>query len=91
MFLPVEDEDVSRHLSVEELGTLRRKDWETAEKRVHEALGHWVKFFEKSDKYIKVGTVKREDGWLDRLPRRALCKQAQKARPKRVAPGGRVE
>jgi hypothetical protein len=32
--------------------------------------------------YFEVGTVKREPGWLEKLPKRKLCAQAQKARPK---------
>ena len=54
-----------------------------ARKKVTEAVTHWERFFAKNDKYFKVGIVKREVGWVDRLPQRELCEAARKARPSR--------
>ncbi len=54
-----------------------------ARKKVYAAVAHWEGFFAKNDKYHKVGTVKREEGWLDKLPRRKLCEAASSKRPKR--------
>ena len=89
MFLPVEDEDEdlsSRYWTAEELEALREEELAVARQKAHDALAHWVRFFSNSDKYIEVGKVKREDGWLERLPRRELCQAAMKARPKRKVP-----
>lgn len=54
-----------------------------ARKKVADAVAHWEGFFAKNDKYFKVGRVKREEGWLEKLPKRELCEAARKARPTR--------
>ena len=33
--------------------------------------------------YFWVGTIQREEGWLEKLPKRELCELAAKGRPKR--------
>ena len=40
---------------------------------------------EGGKEYFEVGKVKREEGWLEKLPMRALCASAQKGRPKAKA------
>lgn len=46
-------------------------------------MAHWEGFFAKNEKYHKVGKVKREEGWLENMPRRELCDAAKSKRPKR--------
>ncbi|KAF1998413.1 hypothetical protein P154DRAFT_495451 [Amniculicola lignicola CBS 123094] len=60
-----------------------------ARKQVRDGLEHWHKLFrgEKGKAYRKVGEVRREKGWLGKLPRRKLCEQAEKGRPVRKASG----
>ncbi|KAJ2965586.1 hypothetical protein NUW58_g10859 [Xylaria curta] len=73
MYLPLDDPQVDSHWSPEELAALKKKELEDALKRVHEGLLHWVRFFENSPKYPKVGYLKRPKNWLDNEPRRPLC------------------
>ena len=67
-------------------GTRTKKETEEAKAKVKEVIEGWAKMF-RGDKgkktYFYVGEVKREKGWLERLPKRELCDKAQKARPKR--------
>ena len=86
MFLPLEDPEANAKFTKEELSGVRKEELAEARRRVHEALGHWVGFFEKSDKYRKVGSVKREKGWLKELPRRELCEGAHRGRKPRKVP-----
>ncbi|KAL2110529.1 hypothetical protein VUR80DRAFT_1090 [Thermomyces stellatus] len=91
MFLPLEDSEANSHFTKEELAELRKEEMRVARKKVKDALAHWVQFFEKHDKYRRVGTVKREKGWLKELPRKELCEAAQKGRKPRQIPEGRGE
>lgn len=86
MFMPVDDPEVDAHWTEAELQEMRAREREEALKKVHQGLEHWVKFFSGSPKYPKVGYVKFEKGWLEKQPRRGLCPQQQKARPKRKVP-----
>lgn len=54
-----------------------------ARKKVRESVAHWEGFFASNEKYHKVGSVKREEGWLETLPRRELCEAAKRKRPSR--------
>jgi hypothetical protein len=38
---------------------------------------------DKGKAYRKVGEVRREEGWLEKMPVRKLCEQAEKSRPVR--------
>ncbi|KAK8086369.1 heme steroid binding domain-containing protein [Apiospora phragmitis] len=88
MFLPVDDPAFdNKHLNVAQLAEIKRVEREEAERKVFEALEHWANFFARSDKYHKVGTVKREPDWLEKEPRKKLCDAAQQQRPKRKVPG----
>ncbi|KAF1811488.1 cytochrome b5, partial [Eremomyces bilateralis CBS 781.70] len=63
----------------------RERDRRNANKQIRETIDHWAALFrgERGDKpYFEVGKVKREEGWLDALPKRALCESAKKSRPK---------
>lgn len=86
MHIPVDDPEVDKHFSAKELEELKKKEVEEARQKVHDQLSHWVNFFARSPKYPKVGTVKREKGWLEKEPKKKLCDQAQKGRPKRKVP-----
>ncbi|OIW27723.1 cytochrome b5 [Coniochaeta ligniaria NRRL 30616] len=87
MYLPLDDPEVDRHWTAEQLRELRKKERAEAKRRVHEALKHWVDFFAKSKKYRMVGYVVMEEGWKKTTPRRKLCDSAQQGRTKRKIPG----
>ena len=52
---------------------------------VKDGLEHWLMLFrgDKGKAYRKVGTVRREEGWLAKMPKRKLCENAEKGRPVR--------
>ncbi|KAG6013272.1 hypothetical protein E4U43_007381 [Claviceps pusilla] len=83
MFLPLDDPEVDKAWTAAEMEQLRAEEMARAKERAYNALKHWVDFFANSKKYTMVGRVKREEGWLDKLPRRGLCAQAQQGRVKR--------
>lgn len=83
MFLPVDDPEVDKYFTTAEMERMRGEEMAAAKERAFEALNHWVKFFANSKKYHRVGFVKRGEGWLEKLPRRELCAQAQKGRQTR--------
>ncbi|KAF6831356.1 heme steroid binding domain-containing protein [Colletotrichum plurivorum] len=87
MFLPLDDPEIDRHWSYDEMQKLREAELAEAKEKVHGALKHWVDFFSKSDKYVKVGVVKREEGWLEKTKQPKLCDQAQQGRVRRKIPG----
>ncbi|KAI1373787.1 cytochrome b5 [Hypoxylon crocopeplum] len=87
MFLPLDDAAVDSHFSATQLAELKERELREAREKVHEALLHWVRFFENSPKYPKVGYVKRDKDWLDKEPRKKLCDVAAKGRRPRKIPG----
>jgi hypothetical protein len=86
MFLPTSTPEIDELYTSGELKAKKEQERRLARKSAHDALRHWVEFFEKSDKYDRVGFVRREEGWLERLPRRELCEKARKMRPVREPP-----
>jgi len=52
-------------------------------KEVDDTLTHWAKVFsgETGKDYTQVGYVKREEGWIEKLPLRELCEHAERKRP----------
>lgn len=86
MFLPLDDPEVDRHWTTAQLAQLKEQELDDARRRVHEALAHWVGFFENSGRYQKVGYVKRAKNWLDKEPLKPLCEAAAKARKPRMIP-----
>lgn len=63
-----------------------------AKKKVRDTVAGWEKMFDggKDGKYFRVGRVKREEGWEEKLgPVRELCKRAREGRPKRDGDGGK--
>ena len=88
MFMPVDEEEEPEGqgiggMSSGERKSRRARDLRAARKKVRESVGHWEGFFRKSGKYFEVGRVRREEGWLESLPRRELCEAARKSRPER--------
>ncbi|KAK3320524.1 hypothetical protein B0T19DRAFT_373834 [Cercophora scortea] len=86
MFLPLDDQAVDKHFTRDEFEALRAKELAEAQRKVHEGLLHWVKFFANSKKYPFVGYVKRPAGWPGTEPRRKLCKAAAEGRKTRTVP-----
>ncbi|ORY16471.1 hypothetical protein BCR34DRAFT_622406 [Clohesyomyces aquaticus] len=93
-----ENPDVERHrkarshdqrrggsLSKAQIKNRHAQELRKARKQVREGLEHWHEMFrgDKGKPYYKVGEVVREKGWLQKLPKRALCDQAEKSRPVR--------
>lgn len=62
----------------------REQELRKARKQVEATIEGWAKMFrgDGGKEYFEVGKVKREEGWLERLPRRRLCAQAERGRPK---------
>lgn len=84
MYIPI-DSPSDATLSKRELKIRREQEIRQARKRVKEGIEHWAKVFngETGRPYFLVGKIKRQEGWLDKLPKRALCKAAEEGRPKR--------
>ncbi|QDS77523.1 hypothetical protein FKW77_000733 [Venturia effusa] len=84
MYIPI-DSPSDTTLSKRELKIRKEQDLRQAKKKVKEGIEHWASVFsgETGRPYFLVGKIKRKDGWLDKLPKRALCKAAQDGRPKR--------
>lgn len=83
-------EDVEKAKSRKKLTSAERKnrhaqELRSARKQVVAGLENWHQLFrgDKGKAYRKVGEVKREEGWLEKTPKRELCKQAEKSRPVR--------
>ncbi|KAK4961703.1 hypothetical protein LTR10_002194 [Elasticomyces elasticus] len=67
----------------------RSNELRRARKQVQDTIEGWSKMFrgEGGKDYFEVGKVIREEGWLEKEPKKALCAQAIKGRPKpRSAP-----
>lgn len=69
----------------DELKKRSEREYRDARKKVRATLEGWKSTFrgESGKNYFWVGKVKREKGWLEKLPRRELCEAAKKQRPKR--------
>lgn len=65
--------------------TGREEEWREARSKAEDAIEGWVKTFrgESGRPYFWVGKIRREAGWLEGLPKRELCEEARKSRPKR--------
>lgn len=86
MFLPRDDPQVDAHWTAEEMAAIKAQELADARDKVEKGLKHWVDFFAKSRKYNRVGTVKREEGWLEKMEPRELCASVEKRRSKRKIP-----
>ncbi|RMZ08417.1 hypothetical protein D0860_04684 [Hortaea werneckii] len=67
-----------------ELKSQREQALRQARKQVQATIEGWGKMFrgETGKGYFEVGKVLREEGWLEKLPRREICAQAERGRPK---------
>lgn len=92
------DDEKQKHAALEKRAREKRKtmskgdlknrsaqELRKARQSVREGLEHWHQLFrgDKGKAYRKVGEVKREEGWLAKLPKRTLCDSAEKGRPVR--------
>ena len=82
MYIPVESES-SKSLSKGQLKIKRERERRVAKKKVKNGIEGWEKVFrgETGRPYFWVGKIKREEGWLEKLPQRKLCKAAEDGRP----------
>ena len=83
-------EDVEKAKSRSPLAPGERKnrhaqELRSARKQVREGLENWHKLFrgDKGKSYRRVGEVRRDEGWLEKMPKRELCGPAEKGRPVR--------
>ncbi|KAJ2980131.1 hypothetical protein NQ176_g2825 [Zarea fungicola] len=83
MFLPLDDAEIDSQWTSAEMKELKARELQQAKERVHKTLKHWVDFFTNSPKYQKVGYLKRDEDWLERLPYPELCQSAKDKRKKR--------
>jgi predicted heme/steroid binding protein len=95
MYIPIDPEpgtpeadkvlEREKKLTKAERKNRHAKELREAKKKIKEGIEHWAKLFrgDKGKPYHKVGTVVREDGWLEKLPKRELCEAARKNRPVR--------
>jgi len=83
MYIPIDPP--SEALTKGQLKIRREKDLRVARKRIKEGIEHWAEVFsgETGKPYFYVGQIKREKGWLEKLPKRELCQAAKDSRPKR--------
>jgi predicted heme/steroid binding protein len=86
MYLPTSTPEIDALYTSGELKAKREQERRQALVQVHSALKHWVDFFANSPKYPRVGTVKREEGWLEREPVKKLCQKAIDGKPARGPP-----
>ncbi|KAL1598600.1 hypothetical protein SLS60_007740 [Paraconiothyrium brasiliense] len=92
------EEEKQKHAALEKRAREKRKamskgdlknrsaqELKKARQSVRDGLEHWHQLFrgDKGKAYRKVGEVKRVEGWLAKLPKRALCENAEKGRPMR--------
>ena len=86
--MPVEEEAREKEVPKAELKVRRQQDAREARKRVKAVIEGWSKVFagETGKEYLEVGKVKREEGWLEKMPKRQLCEKASMERPKMRKP-----
>ena len=85
MFLPLDDPKTDAQFEPEELAQMKDVELDEAKKRVHDTIKHWVNFFAKSDRYMRVGKLVMPEGWEDEEPPE-WCDVALKGRSKRKVP-----
>lgn len=83
MFLPLDDPETDSQIKPEELAEMKKRELEDANRKVYDALKHWVDFFASSDKYFKVGKLAIPESW-EEPPK--WCDAAVKGRKKRKIP-----
>lgn len=88
MHLPADNPEVDVLYTKGQLKALKEQEMRFARKKVKETLDHWIGFFSTSEKYKKVGHVKREAGWETKGVPPPLCEKALEGRPVRAPPAG---
>lgn len=86
MYIPKSTPEIDALFTSGEIKIRMEQERRKAREQGHQALKHWVDFFEKSPKYNKVGTVKREKRWETKGPVPTLCEAADRQRPTREPP-----
>ena len=86
MYIPKSTPEIDAMFTSGEIKIRMEQERRKAREQAHQALKHWVDFFEKSPKYSKVGSVKREKGWEAERPVPTLCEAADRQRPTREPP-----
>ena len=86
LYVPL-DLDVPKDAPVEtrrKAKILREQAQRKGRERVRQGIEHWQRTFSGATgrPYFLVGEVIREDGWLEKLPKRQLCDAAKEQRPK---------
>jgi predicted heme/steroid binding protein len=83
MYIPLDD--ASEVLTKGEAKIRRERDLRVARKQIVGTVGHWAEVFggKTGRPYFYVGEIKREEGWLENIPKRELCAPAKEGRPKR--------
>jgi hypothetical protein len=85
MYIPWDDLDQAASLTKAQLKVRRERDLRLARNHIREGIEGWSKVFrgDTGRPYFWVGTIKREEGWLEKLPKRELCELASTGKPKR--------
>ncbi|CAD6503758.1 BgTH12-05503 [Blumeria graminis f. sp. triticale] len=86
IFLPLNDPTIDSLYSSGDLKNLRQKERREAFQKVDQSLRKWVEFFANHKKYVKIGLVKRDDGWEFQGPPPPLCESAMAKRKPREGP-----
>lgn len=83
-YIPQDVPEVGAEGLTGEQKNYRSQEVRKAQKMVRDTIEGWAKMFrgEQGKDYFEVGQVVREEGWLEKLPKRGLCAQAEKGRPK---------
>jgi predicted heme/steroid binding protein len=84
VYIPVETEAMIKSMSKGGLKIKRERERRLAKKKVRDGIDNWAKVFrgETGRPYFYVGEITREEGWLEKLPKRTLCAAAEEGRPK---------
>ena len=86
MFMPLDESADIEGLTRQELKMRKERDVRMARKQIQATVDQWASVFagETGRPYFWVGNIKREEGWMDKLPKRELCAAAKEGRPKRA-------
>jgi predicted heme/steroid binding protein len=85
MYIPVDDQDQAAGMTKAHLKVRKERDMRLAKKKIRDGIDGWARVFrgDTGRPYFWVGSIKREEGWLEKLPKRELCQLAASGRPKR--------
>ena len=85
MYIPKDDPEADAKLTKTELKLRKEREKRAARKQVKDTIEGWEKVFrgETGRPYFWAGQIKRDKNWLEQVPERKLCQQAEEGRPKR--------